>query len=41
MPGVTIGVNSIIGACSFVNQDIPANAVAVGVPARVIREIEK
>jgi acetyltransferase-like isoleucine patch superfamily enzyme len=41
IPGVTIGENSIIGACSFVNQDIPANTIAVGVPAKVIRKIEK
>jgi len=39
MPGVTIGENSIIGAFSFVNRDIPANVVAFGVPAKVIREI--
>ena len=37
MPGVTIGENSIIGACSFVNSDIPDNTVAFGVPARVVR----
>jgi len=37
MPGVTIGENSIVGACSFVNSDIPDNTVAVGVPARVVR----
>jgi acetyltransferase-like isoleucine patch superfamily enzyme len=41
MPGVTIGENSIVGACSFVNQDIPANRIAVGVPAKVIRKMEK
>lgn len=40
MPGVTIGENSIIGAFSFVNRDIPANVVAFGVPAKVIREID-
>ena len=39
MPGVTIGENSIIGAFSFVNDDIPDNVVAVGVPAKVIRNI--
>jgi acetyltransferase-like isoleucine patch superfamily enzyme len=39
MPGVTIGENSVIGACSFVNRDIPDNSVAVGVPARVIKQI--
>lgn len=37
MPGVTIGKNTIIGAHSFVNQDIPANCTAVGVPAKVIK----
>lgn len=35
--GVNIGDNVTIGACSFVNKDIPSNAVAVGVPAKVIR----
>jgi len=38
MPGVTVGENSIIGAFSFVNRDIPDNTVAVGVPAKVIKE---
>jgi maltose O-acetyltransferase len=38
-PGVTIGENSVIGAGSVVTRDIPANVVAVGNPARVIREI--
>jgi acetyltransferase-like isoleucine patch superfamily enzyme len=35
--GVTIGDNAIIGASSVVTRDIPANAVAVGTPARVVR----
>lgn len=39
MPGVTVGENSIIGAFSFVNVDIPDNVVAFGVPAKVIKEI--
>ena len=39
MPGVTIGENSLVVACSFVNQDIPDNSVAVGVPAKVIKQI--
>lgn len=38
-PGVTIGDNSIIGAGSVVTKDIPANVVAVGNPARVIKEL--
>jgi acetyltransferase-like isoleucine patch superfamily enzyme len=36
---VTIGENSVIGAGSVVAKDIPANVVAVGSPARVIRKI--
>jgi len=38
MPGVTIGENAIVGAHSFVNRDIPDNAVAVGVPAKVVKK---
>lgn len=41
MPGVTIGENSVIGAFSFVNNDIPANVIAFGVPAKVKGGIEK
>jgi acetyltransferase-like isoleucine patch superfamily enzyme len=40
MPGVTIGENAIIGAFSFVNKDIPANCLAYGIPAKVIKTIE-
>ena len=40
MPGVTVGSNSIIGAHSFVNQDIPDNVLAFGVPAKIIRELK-
>lgn len=35
--GVTVGDNAIIGANSVVTRDIPANAVAAGSPARVVR----
>ncbi len=38
--GVTIGDNSIIGAYSVVTKDVPANVIAVGSPARVIRELD-
>ena len=40
MPGVAIGSNSIIGAHSFVNCDIPDNVLAFGVPAKIIRELK-
>lgn len=39
LPGVTIGDNSVIGAGAVVAKDIPANVIAVGNPARIIREI--
>ncbi len=38
-PGVRIGENSVIGAGSVVTRDIPANVVAVGNPARVIKQL--
>lgn len=40
-PGVTIGENSIVGAFSFVKDDIPANVVAFGIPAKVIRKLKQ
>ncbi len=39
MPGVTVGENSVVGAFSFVNEDIPANVVAFGVPAKVVKKL--
>src|SRR6267378_3018832 len=36
MPGVTIGARSVIGACSVVTKDVPADAVAAGNPCRVL-----
>lgn len=39
-PGVTIGENSIVGAGAVVIRSIPANSVAVGNPARVIRRLD-
>jgi maltose O-acetyltransferase len=37
--GVTIGENSVIGACSVVTKDIPPNVFAAGNPAKVIRNL--
>ncbi|GAA2253495.1 maltose O-acetyltransferase [Streptomyces ruber] len=39
LPGVTIGDNSVIGAGAVVTKDIPANVVAVGSPARPVRDL--
>ncbi len=41
MPGITIGENSIVGAHSFVNKDIPDNVVAFGTPVKIIRNLER
>ncbi|MCB1645734.1 MAG: acyltransferase [Pseudomonadales bacterium] len=38
--GVTIGENSVIGAGSVVTHDIPANVIAAGNPARVIKPLD-
>ncbi len=39
-PGVTIGENTVVGAGAVVTKDLPANVVAVGNPARVIRTLD-
>lgn len=41
LPGVTIGNNSIVGANSVVTHDVPENSVFAGIPARLIRRLEK
>ncbi len=41
MPGITIGKNSIIGAFSFVNKDIPDNVIAMGIPIKIIKKIKQ
>lgn len=38
-PGVTIGDNTIVGSGAVVTKDLPANVIAVGNPARILREI--
>ncbi|MDR7254767.1 maltose O-acetyltransferase [Nocardioides sp. BE266] len=38
-PGVTIGADTVVGAGSVVTRDLPAGVVAVGSPARVVREL--
>lgn len=41
MPGVTIGEGAIVGAGSLVTKDIPAWSIAMGRPAKVIREVPR
>lgn len=40
LPGVTIGRNVVIGAGSVVTKDIPDQTLAVGAPARVIKNLK-
>lgn len=39
LPGVTIGEGAIVGAGSLVSKDIPAWTIAVGRPAKVVKEV--
>jgi len=39
LPGVRIGRGSIIGAGAVVTKDIPPLSVAIGIPARVVRQV--
>lgn len=41
LPGVCIGKHAIVGAMSVVTKDVPDYAVAVGNPARVVKELDK
>lgn len=41
MPGVTVGENSIVGAFSFVNSDIPDDVIALGIPAKAVKKIKE
>lgn len=40
LPGVTIGKHCVIGSNSVVTSDIPAYSVAVGAPARVVKQYD-
>src|SRR5437764_7464132 len=39
-PGVTIGDDTVVGAGAVVTRDLPAGVLAVGSPARIIRDLE-
>ncbi|MFC6169149.1 sugar O-acetyltransferase [Loigolactobacillus jiayinensis] len=38
-PGVTIGANTVVGAGAVVTKNLPANVVAAGNPARIVRSL--
>jgi putative colanic acid biosynthesis acetyltransferase WcaF len=37
LPGVSIGARSVVGACSVVTRDVPADVIAAGNPCKVLR----
>ncbi len=39
LAGVTVGLNSVVGAGAVVTKDVPPNVVVVGNPARIVREL--
>lgn len=39
LPGVTIGVNAMVGAGAVVTKNVAANTVVAGVPAKVLRKV--
>ncbi len=40
LPNVTVGYNSIVGAGAVVTKDVPSGMVVMGMPARVVREVD-
>lgn len=41
LPGVTVGKYAIVGAGAIVTKDVPDYSVAVGVPAKIVKTLDK
>lgn len=41
LPGVTIGDDAVVAAAAVVTKDVPASAIVVGSPAKVVRSIDE
>ncbi len=41
LPGVVIGENSVVAAGSVVTRDVPDKKIVMGVPARVVRDVNE
>ena len=40
LPGIIIGNNAIVGASALVTKNVPDNKVVMGIPAKVIRDVD-
>jgi len=41
LPGVTVGKNTIVAAGAVVPKDVPDNSIVAGIPAKIIKSIDK
>ena len=41
LPGVSIGKYAIVGAGAIVTKDVPDYGVAVGIPAKIVKTLDK
>ena len=41
LPGVTVGENSVVAAGAVVTKDVPDNTVVAGIPAKVVKRLER